>query len=37
LDAFIQHTRQCKEQGQNIYQVMLILTDGAIHDMETTK
>ena len=26
----------CKSQGSNVYQILLILTDGEIHDMEKT-
>ena len=27
----------CKNQGSDVYQTLLILTDGQIHDMELTK
>lgn len=32
LEAFTQYTQQMA--GTNIYQVLLILTDGVIHDMQ---
>lgn len=28
--------RICKNEGSNIYQILLILTDGEIHDMDAT-
>ena len=36
LDQFVQIARESHKEGGRVYQVLLILTDGAIHDMDRT-
>lgn len=36
LEQFLAYVRSCKATGQ-VYNILLILTDGAIHDMDATK
>ena len=36
LEQFLQYTRQVSQQS-NTYQILLLLTDGVIHDMPRTK
>ena len=36
LEETMKLAQGCKQSGSNVYQTLLILTDGAIHDMDQT-